>query len=273
MKTNNFLWALMAIFIFFIISNTFSKDSVYISCSFTTYEGVRTVANSGNNYVAVYVLGEDTTRILRTLLVIGKTWEMKYYRGTFGGLRIPPSENAPDAITGATRNTHDDISVVWDLKDKEGNTVPDGTYRIYIELSEADWDGALVYGSITIDGTPEKVTEVTEVDKPGHIHNVIIDYTGRTTTRVKEQNNSKFKKAIPYPNPSGNLIHIPVQPANKNSVVKIFDARGRFIDAIMAGQDAWNGRNYNNKPVPEGLYMYKVNIGGKINTGKIFIKL
>lgn len=44
-----------------------------------------------------------------------------------------------DAITGATRVNHmTPLSIAWDLKDKAGVIVPDGTYTVRMESTEAN---------------------------------------------------------------------------------------------------------------------------------------
>jgi uncharacterized protein (TIGR03382 family) len=45
--------------------------------------------------------------------------------------------NDNDAVTGASRIDHGSpISMTWDLRDRAGNVVPDGTYTIRMELAE-----------------------------------------------------------------------------------------------------------------------------------------
>lgn len=47
--------------------------------------------------------------------------------------------NDADAVTGATRADHQmKLSVDWDLKNKQGTLVPDGTYTIRIETSDSN---------------------------------------------------------------------------------------------------------------------------------------
>ena len=44
-----------------------------------------------------------------------------------------------DAVSGASRNNHTQaLTVAWDLKDRLGNVVPDGTYTIRLEASESN---------------------------------------------------------------------------------------------------------------------------------------
>jgi hypothetical protein len=45
--------------------------------------------------------------------------------------------NDTDAVSGASRITHaQPMNVTWDLKDRQGNIVPDGTYSIRMETAD-----------------------------------------------------------------------------------------------------------------------------------------
>lgn len=50
-------------------------------------------------------------------------------------------DTTQDAVTGATRTSHQPVTVVWDCKDTKGKPVPDGTYRIRVEFTEANGPG------------------------------------------------------------------------------------------------------------------------------------
>jgi uncharacterized protein (TIGR03382 family) len=43
-----------------------------------------------------------------------------------------------DAVTNASRNEHGPLTVLWNLKDAQGNAVPDGTYTIRLEVAESN---------------------------------------------------------------------------------------------------------------------------------------
>jgi len=44
-----------------------------------------------------------------------------------------------DAVTGATRNDHSQpLHLTWDLKDRGGSVVPDGTYTVRMELADSN---------------------------------------------------------------------------------------------------------------------------------------
>jgi hypothetical protein len=44
-----------------------------------------------------------------------------------------------DAVTGATRQNHTNpVNITWDLKDKQGNVIPDGTYTVRMETADSN---------------------------------------------------------------------------------------------------------------------------------------
>ena len=63
---------------------------------------------------------------------------------------------APDAYMGATRPTFvspDPVVFNWDLRDKDGVLVPDGEYRVHLEIVDREHDNAYGSFSFTKDST------------------------------------------------------------------------------------------------------------------------
>ncbi len=83
-----------------------------------------------------------------------------------------------DAVSGATRQNHNTpLSITWDMKDRNGTVVPDGTYTIRMELadSNASQPGQNHQGTFTF-------TKGTAADNQtglsnGGFNNVSIDFT------------------------------------------------------------------------------------------------
>ena len=46
------------------------------------------------------------------------------------------SQNTTDAVTGATLSTHGTRTISWNATGVDGNVVNDGTYRVYVEMSD-----------------------------------------------------------------------------------------------------------------------------------------
>jgi hypothetical protein len=51
------------------------------------------------------------------------------------------AENKVDAITSATLTAHRTHDVSWNCLDFDGQPVPDGSYRVYFEVTEANGSG------------------------------------------------------------------------------------------------------------------------------------
>jgi hypothetical protein len=74
--------------------------------------------------------------------------------------------NTVDAVTGATRSKHGAHSLAWDGTDVNGNLVPDGTYRVYLEFTEKNGAGPLTWidvvkGSSPVDLAPADLAGFT----------------------------------------------------------------------------------------------------------------
>jgi len=79
------------------------------------------------------------------------------------------------ARTGATQQAYGTYTSRWDMKDTEGNEVPDGDYVIRFELT-SDNARANKYHRVSIpftkNGTPAKTEPVSE----GGYQNIVLDY-------------------------------------------------------------------------------------------------
>jgi hypothetical protein len=61
------------------------------------------------------------------------------WNATTGAAGVP--QDRVDAVTGATSATHRTHLVSWDCTDHQGQLVPDGTYRVHFEVTEANAAG------------------------------------------------------------------------------------------------------------------------------------
>jgi hypothetical protein len=84
-----------------------------------------------------------------------------------------------DAVSGATRPNHTArLTVQWDLTDRNGQVIPDGTYTIRMELADQNSNTAAQnhQGTFTFD---KNGTAATQAVAGGGFLNVSIDYSGR----------------------------------------------------------------------------------------------
>ncbi|HTV25550.1 MAG TPA: DUF2271 domain-containing protein [Polyangiaceae bacterium] len=59
-----------------------------------------------------------------------------------------------DAVTGATQPAHSTHRVAWDCTDHRGQLVPDGPYRVYFEMTEANAAGPNHFEAFEKGSTP-----------------------------------------------------------------------------------------------------------------------
>ncbi len=86
-----------------------------------------------------------------------------------------------DAVTGATFYSHGTRTATWNLTDRSGSVVPDGTYTIRLELADADVfsDSQNNEGTFTFQKGSSPVNQNTS---GGGFNNVHIVYTPPTTS-------------------------------------------------------------------------------------------
>ena len=94
-----------------------------------------TTQSYGGNYSPMHVLAiwvtDNNDIFKKTLKLCGSVYTMHLvkWKQMSGG-------NSVDAITGPTLTSHITHTAIWDGKDINGNVLPDGTYKVYIEFTE-----------------------------------------------------------------------------------------------------------------------------------------
>lgn len=83
------------------------------------------------NVLAVWVADAQTNWIATLLKRAGK--RQKYL---LAWNKARGTNETPDAITGPTRLTHEPVNAAWNLRDSQGNNVPDGHYFFVLEFTD-----------------------------------------------------------------------------------------------------------------------------------------
>ena len=99
-----------------------------------------TTSNAGGNYapkniVAVWVT-DNSGNFIKTIYAYTGAW--KIHLNTW---EAASSFNVTDATTGATYTSHSTRSYTWNGKNTSGSIVPDGTYKLWIELTDKNATG------------------------------------------------------------------------------------------------------------------------------------
>lgn len=91
---------------------------------------------------------------MRTLEV----WAQRRERYLSAYRAANPTRDRTDAITSATLRTHREHQVSWDFTDLSGELVPDGTYQVFVEITDKDARGEVTSFSFTKEGPAEPAT-------------------------------------------------------------------------------------------------------------------
>lgn len=102
-------------------------------------------SNAGGNYnpkniVAIWI--EDANgNFIKTLLVYAQTQKTHLNNWQASTTAVGSENNSVDAITGATKTSHATRTCTWNGKNYSGVVVPDGTYKVRMELTDKNATG------------------------------------------------------------------------------------------------------------------------------------
>lgn len=143
--------------------------------------------NGGNrtwtpeNCMAIWI-EDNTGKFVKTITVNATRYQIYLTSWKNSTSAAGSTFNKVDAVTGATNLNHGTRTSMWDGKDFKGNLVPDGTYKICMEITETNSTGT--YASFTI--TKGKVAEVQKpANKPG-FSAVLLKWEPGTSTITKK---------------------------------------------------------------------------------------
>ena len=120
------------------------------------------------NVVAIWV--EDNNGVFVKTLLVNAKRQMRFLTNWLGK---NPDGNSVDASTGATVNSYSTLTATWNGTDVAGNILANGTYRLCIELSDANATGNFSYFVFTKGAAVDKQTPT---DKPS-FSNITISWT------------------------------------------------------------------------------------------------
>ena len=216
-----------------------------------------TTSSAGGNFapkniVAIWIEDEQGN-FVKTLLAYAQnrkthlnTWEAST---TAAGSPF----NTVDAITGATRTSHATRTCTWNATDINGTLVPDGVYKIRLELTDKNSTGNYSTFTITKDTNPENQTPANVPSFSSISINWVPLLTG-----IKDNIYSENYKI--YPNPTSGIFTI-----SGENIVEV-QIRNVFGDLIYNGISP--AVNLGNQP--DGIYLVKITTEKGTITKKIF---
>ncbi|MFA6173474.1 MAG: Ig-like domain-containing protein [Kiritimatiellales bacterium] len=124
------------IILVFIFGRTFGATEFNLTCASVAAGG----GYSPNNVVAIWVT-QTNGAIVKTILRYGET-----RKTSLSSWNVADGASV-DGKMGATRSNHvaPALTATWDLKNKSGVVVPDGTYQIHFEFSEGAGSKTYIY--------------------------------------------------------------------------------------------------------------------------------
>lgn len=174
------------------------------------------------------------------------------------------SLNTVGAITGATLSTHQTHTIAWNCKNISNVLVPDGDYQFWIEFADDDFQGP--YTNYTFTKGPSAQTQnFTDATR---FKNVSIVWTPDPNGVEETVQPAKIIR-----NPGSDLIGfvLPTQIAD-NAQLQIFDITGNMVFSTTNYFDDGNSRYFvwNSMGANQGIYIYRIESGATISSGKIF---
>jgi hypothetical protein len=235
-----------------------------VSMGLAQTEGVLTVTAStgaaGGNYAprncVVVWIEDEQGNFVKTLMAYAanrkthlNTWEAST---TAAGSAF----NVVDAITGATRNSHDTRVSTWNGTDVNGNIVPDGVYKVRMELTDKNSTGNFSTFQFTKDTIP---VNLTPQNVPS-FSNISIVWDPVITTGVKDGGLAELFSV--YPNPTTGKVKI---TGSDFSLVEVLNETGTVLqNTTSASLDL--------SSLAAGVYYLRIQTESGIAVKKILLK-
>jgi hypothetical protein len=211
-----------------------------------------TTSNAGGSYapkniVAVWIT-DNSDNFVKTIFAYTGAW--KTHLNTW---QAASNYNVADASTGATYTSHTTRSYTWNGKNTSGTIVPDGTYKLWIELTDKNATGR--YTSISfVKGASSQSLNPANVPS---FSSMSLSWTPDLTA-VSE--NSKQADYSVFPNPTTGIFTI---SGDAIQSVEILNITG---NSIKKQKDS----NCDISDLPAGVYFVKIKHQGGSVTRKLF---
>ena len=148
-----------------------------------------------NNVVAIWV--EDSSgKFVKTLLAYAETRRTHLNTWEASTTTAGSAFNKTDAVSGATQSDHGTRTSQWNGTDYSGTLVPDGDYKVRMELTDKNETGNTA--SITFAKGPTN-QNLTPANVPS-FSSISLNWVCETTTAV-DPNLTASNTFVVYPNP------------------------------------------------------------------------
>jgi hypothetical protein len=208
-------------------------------------------AHYAPNYILAIWIKDANNNYIRTLMVYAKTRKSYLYswKSNSGG-------DVTDAITGATVSSYKAYTVTWNLKDYKSNIVPDGNYKLCMEMTSEHAQGPYREIDFTVGGGSYSLSP----SDGQNFKSVSLSYTGAITGIETAFQPDKYLKI--FPNPSeGNLYADIFLEQNSETTISIYNLANRLVlrkkIILNEGSNQVDLSNETNTFAP-GVYLFLV---------------
>lgn len=167
------------------------------------------------------------------------------------------SGNKVDAVSSATLSSHQTHEVNWDVKNHLGETLPNGSYQLKIEMTDQHSQGPIATYEFPVG---EESSNLTISDET-YFHNMELSWTSTVTDLSNyEELPTKYELYQNYPNPFNPITHISVSiPESGNYSLRIFNAIGEEVATLLNDQITLGFHifSFDASDLPSGIYFYK----------------
>lgn len=261
---NKKFYSILSSAILFFCASIFAGSAdmpVTITAKTTSYGGEW----APQNFVCIWIQKPDSTYIKTIDVKLSEPKYASYFKTWLKAKGVLGKELLVDidGVTSAScRPDHESqVTAKWDLKDRNGNLVPEGTYQFCIEMTEDDFEGSATCGTITIDGTG-KLVQGTATDRFPEFKACIGD---NCVSKVVASSKNKPAHSISIVR-KGELCKINL-PSSGSYSASLISPSGKVI-ADNRGNGKTATLNVNNDRLKSGVYLIKVVQSGKVYTQK-----
>ena len=223
-----------------------------------TFTFTETHAGSSKNVLAVWVTDNSGSFV--------KTRMRFWGNGTNDHLpswKSNSNQNVVDAITGPTLTSSTNPTafgvktVIWDGKDVTSNTVPDGTYKVFVETSWNHPEPPGNHHSAIIDFNFEKSADSTHSEPAGNSYfsDITLDWAPTAISNINETNDPYISV---YPNPSNGLIMINFEKPIDISKIVVRKMNGEIVYQEKINRNPKQDLSLNLTGLSAGIYVLEV---------------
>ncbi len=229
--------------------NAFSQTQGELSVEFTTSDAGGLYRPS--HVLAVWIEDEDGN-FVKTLKAYASIFIIHLNIWQASTVAADTPFNTVDAITGATVISHQTRTCTWDGKDYNSMPMPDGTYKLRMELTDKNETGN--YSTFLFEKA-ENIFSTNPANEPSFSNIHIVWEPQNNSIYVEKEN----RKPEIYPNPNYGIINI-------NSEKQYFaELRNNKAQLIIAEKTS----SIDITEQPAGIYFLKLSLENEVYYYKI----